>query len=97
MTCDVTYDSDGKSVGDAELFAGMIGAMKILSFSEDDQKNIWKIVATVMHLGNIEFSGVLLFLFTYCVVFVVVVFVIVAVFVAVFFVCIHFLIVFYLG
>ena len=57
MTCDETYDSDGKGVGDAELFAGMIGAMKILNFSDDDQKNIWKIVATVMHLGNLEFSG----------------------------------------
>jgi len=44
-------------VGDAELFAGMIGAMKILNFTDDDQKNIWKIVATVMHLGNLEFAG----------------------------------------
>ena len=57
MTCDETYDSDGKGVGDAELFTGMIEAMKILNFSDDDQKNIWKIVATVMHLGNLEFSG----------------------------------------
>ena len=61
MTCDVTYDSDGKQVGDAELFAGMKGAMKILSFSEPEQMELWKIVATVMHLGNIVFGGECLF------------------------------------
>lgn len=57
MTCDVTYDSDGKQVGDAELFAGMKGAMKILNFSPQDQNELWKIVAIVMHLGNIVFKG----------------------------------------
>ena len=57
MTCDVTYDSDGKTVGDAELFAGMKGAMKILNFTEAEQFELWKIVATVMHLGNIVFLG----------------------------------------
>ena len=57
MTCDVTYDSDGKTVGDAELFAGMKGAMKILNFSEPEQFELWKIVAAVMHLGNIVFQG----------------------------------------
>ena len=57
VTCDESYDSDGKVVGDAELFAGMKGAMKILNFSEEDQWEIWKIVATVMHLGNFDFGG----------------------------------------
>ena len=57
VTCDVTYDSDGKMVGDAELFAGMKGSMKILNFSEPEQFELWKIVATVMHLGNIVFLG----------------------------------------
>ena len=58
MTCDVTYDSDGKQVGDAELFAVMKGAMKILNFSEPEQGELWKIIAIVMHLGNINFGGV---------------------------------------
>ena len=58
MTYDLTYNSDGKPVGDAELFAGMKGAMKILNFSDDDMNEIWKIVATVMHLGNIDFGGI---------------------------------------
>ena len=61
MTCDVTYDSDGKQVGDAELFAAMKGAMKILSFSEQDQWELWKIVATVMHLGNFSFKGIIVY------------------------------------
>ena len=65
VTCDETYDGDGKPVGDSELFAGMIGAMKILNFSDQDQKNIWKIVATVMHLGNLQFLGMTSFLFFY--------------------------------
>ena len=58
MTCDLTYDSDGKPVGDAELFAAMKGAMKILNFSVDDMNEIWRVVATVMHLGNIDFGGI---------------------------------------
>ena len=57
MTCDVTYDSDGKQVGDADLFAGMKGSMKILNFSEPEQSEIWKMVATVLHLGNLDFGG----------------------------------------
>lgn len=57
MTCDVTYDSDGKVVGDSELFAAMKGSMKILNFSDQDQWEIWRIVATVMHLGNFSFGG----------------------------------------
>lgn len=59
VTCDVTYDSDGKQVGDAELFAAMKGAMKILNFSEQDMWELWRVVATVMHLGNFEFNGML--------------------------------------
>jgi myosin heavy subunit len=54
---DVTYDIDGRPVGDKELFAIMRGAMKVLSFTEDDESNIFKIMAIVLHLGNIEFGG----------------------------------------
>ena len=54
MDCDVTYDSDGRLVGDKELFAIMREAMKVLSFTPDDKANI---LACVLHLGNIEFGG----------------------------------------
>ena len=53
----MTYDSDGRPVGDKELFAIMRGAMKVLSFTADDEANIFKIMACVLHLGNIEFGG----------------------------------------
>lgn len=57
MTCDITYDSDGKQVGDADMFAGMRGSMKILNFSESEQHELWKIVSIVMNLGNVVFRG----------------------------------------
>lgn len=57
MTCDPTYDSDGRTHGDADDFGTIRGAMKVLNFSNDDMSNIWVVVALVMHLGNIEFGG----------------------------------------
>ena len=57
VTCDVTYGSDGETMGDTELFLEMKGAMKILNFSDQEQFELWKIVATIMHLGNIVFLG----------------------------------------
>ena len=57
VDCDVTYDSDGRPVGDRELFAIMRGAMKVLNFSSDDESNIYRIMAIVLHLGNIQFGG----------------------------------------
>ena len=60
MTCDPTYDSDGRSLGDAEYFGIIRGAMKVLNFADSDQSNIWSIIALVMHLGNIEFGGTMI-------------------------------------
>lgn len=57
MDYDVTYDIDGRAVGDKELFAIMRGAMKVLNFADEDERNIFKIMAIVLHLGNIEFGG----------------------------------------
>ena len=57
MTCDDAYDSDGRPINDAEYFAVIRGAMKVLNFTEDEQWNIWTIVALVMHLGNVVFGG----------------------------------------
>ena len=31
--------------------------MKVLNFTEEEQWNIWTIVALVMHLGNVVFGG----------------------------------------
>ena len=45
-------------MGDKDYFAMMVGAMKVLNFSETEMWNIWKIVALVMHLGNIDFGGI---------------------------------------
>ena len=60
MDYDVTYDIDGRAVGDKELFAIMRGAMKVLNFTDEDEKNIFQIMAIVLHLGNIEFGGKIL-------------------------------------
>ena len=57
MTCDDAYDSDGRPINDAEYFAVIRGAMKVLNFTEEEQWNIWTIVALVMHLGNVVFGG----------------------------------------
>ena len=57
MTCDDAYDSDGRPINDAEYFAIIRGAMKVLNFTEDEQWKIWTIVALVMHLGNVVFGG----------------------------------------
>jgi myosin-7 len=37
-------------------FAQIKGAMKVLNFEEDDQWNLWQIVAAILHLGNIAFG-----------------------------------------
>ena len=57
MTCDNAYDSNGHPINDAEYFAVIRGAMKVLNFTEKEQWNIWTIVALVMHLGNVVFGG----------------------------------------
>ena len=57
MTCDDVYDNDGRPVNDAEYFAVIRGAMKVLNFTKEEQWNIWTIVALVMHLGNVVFGG----------------------------------------
>ena len=57
MECDVTYDQDNRPIGDKEHFAVIRGAMKVLNFTEEEMSNIWQLVATVMHLGNLIFKG----------------------------------------
>lgn len=44
------------SINDKSDYRGVCGAMKILGFLEDQTNTLWKIVAAIIHLGNIEFS-----------------------------------------
>lgn len=30
--------------------------MKVMGFAEAEQKNLWNIVAAILHLGNVTFS-----------------------------------------
>ena len=57
VTCDIIHEHDGRDMGDREYFAIICGAMKVLNFSQEEMWDIWKIVAMVMHLGNISFGG----------------------------------------
>ena len=58
MSCDIIREHDGRDMGDKEYFAIICGAMKVLNFSGEEMWEIWKIVAMIMHLGNISFGGV---------------------------------------
>lgn len=44
----------GKS--DAEDFQRLLNAMEILQFSSDDQDSIFRILASILHLGNVYFE-----------------------------------------
>jgi len=57
VKCDDAYDSDGHLIGDEEHFDVIRGAMKVLNFTDEEQWNIWRIVALVIHLGNLVFAG----------------------------------------
>ena len=57
MKCDDAYDSDGHLIGDEEHFAIIRVAMKVLNFTDEEQWDIWRILALVMYLGNLVFTG----------------------------------------
>jgi myosin-1 len=48
------YQVDG--VQDALEFKVVLGALKILSFPEDKIQDLWKILAAILHLGNVNFA-----------------------------------------
>lgn len=58
VTCDIIHEHDGRDMGDKEYFAIIRGAMKVLNFTESEMWDIWRVVALIMHLGNISFGGV---------------------------------------
>ncbi|XP_019863708.1 PREDICTED: unconventional myosin-VIIa-like [Amphimedon queenslandica] len=51
-----TVTVDDPNMQDLEEFKHATGAMKVCQFTQDDQWNVWTIVASVMQLGNIEFE-----------------------------------------
>lgn len=58
VTCDIIHEHDGRDMGDKEYFAIIRGAMKVLNFTESEMWDIWRVVALIMHLGNISFGEV---------------------------------------
>jgi myosin heavy subunit len=41
---------------DHESFIETVNALNTLGFSQDDQDLIWKLLASILHLGNIEIT-----------------------------------------
>lgn len=55
------YTRQGKSskaetINDKSDYRAVCSAMKILEFSEEHSETLWRIVAAILHLGNIEFA-----------------------------------------
>eukprot|EP00127_Corallochytrium_limacisporum_P004109 Clim_evm54s157 gene=Clim_evmTU54s157 len=46
-----------KDVDDRDEFAEMLRAMQTLNFSDEEQNNILKVLAAVLHMGNIKISA----------------------------------------
>ncbi|XP_027058870.1 unconventional myosin-VIIa-like [Pocillopora damicornis] len=46
-----------EGMDDSEEFAIIKGAMKVLMFSQDDSWNIFKLLAAILHIGNLEFEA----------------------------------------
>ncbi|KAM5165557.1 unconventional myosin-VIIb [Mantella aurantiaca] len=55
LTVGNCIDCDGRN--DTRDFAQVRSAMKILLFSEQDQSDINKLLAAILHLGNVEFQS----------------------------------------
>ncbi|EDQ89347.1 uncharacterized protein MONBRDRAFT_37062 [Monosiga brevicollis MX1] len=45
------------NVDDVEEWGSIVGAMKVLGFSDQDQDNVFKLVASFLHLGNLEYDA----------------------------------------
>jgi len=42
---------------DAMEFANIRSAMKVLTYTDDEIQNLYRVLAAVLHLGNIEYRG----------------------------------------
>lgn len=52
MTC------DGRD--DAADFADVTSAMKVLNFSDEETLNIIRLLAAILHLGNVAYKGLVI-------------------------------------
>ena len=43
---------------DAVEFANIRSAMKVLTYTDDEIQNLFRVLAAVLHLGNIEHRGI---------------------------------------
>lgn len=48
--------SQPSSDNDQKSFFETVNALNILGFSQEDQDLMWKILASILHLGNIEIT-----------------------------------------
>ena len=61
-TCDMTYFNILRSSGlystpkvdDNEFYTDVVKAFKTLNFSEDEQDAIWRVVASILYMGNLK-------------------------------------------
>lgn len=54
LTQDGNCEISGKS--DADDFRRLLAAMEVLGFSAEDQDSIFRILASILHLGNVYFE-----------------------------------------
>jgi myosin heavy subunit len=54
---------DGRD--DAAEFADIRSAMKVLNFSDEEMLNIFRLLAAILHLGNVKYNGVVIGKFNY--------------------------------
>ncbi|KAG7246749.1 hypothetical protein CRUP_002012, partial [Coryphaenoides rupestris] len=47
-----------KSLNDKELFNSVMDALKVLGFTEEESRDMFKLLSGVLQLGNIEFMTV---------------------------------------
>eukprot|EP01097_Dermamoeba_algensis_P007168 TRINITY_DN4496_c0_g2_i1.p1 TRINITY_DN4496_c0_g2~~TRINITY_DN4496_c0_g2_i1.p1 ORF type:complete len:1026 (-),score=280.10 TRINITY_DN4496_c0_g2_i1:1414-4236(-) len=45
------------TINDQQEFAAVLKAMKVLGISEQDQQAVWRLLAAILHLGNVEFGS----------------------------------------
>jgi len=48
--------SQPSSDNDRQSFFETVNALNILGFSQEDQDLMWKVLASILHLGNIEIA-----------------------------------------
>lgn len=61
MLCSLSFTIQGGDCGimgknDAEDFLRLLAAMEILHFTSDDQSAIFRVLSSILHLGNVYFQ-----------------------------------------